>query len=63
MQQQPSTPTPPTRTYSVSYRATTGKRYSLVLCEPHAQALHQDHPLTVGQRSMWPCDVCRREVQ
>jgi hypothetical protein len=35
----------------------------MVLCEQHARALHADHPITVGQRSMWPCDVCRREVK
>ena len=57
------TKAPTTRTWNVSYIASTGKRYTLVLCKPHAQALHEDHPLTVGARSAWPCDVCRREAR
>ena len=49
-----------TPTWHVAYTATTGKRYPMVLCKPHALTLHADHPLQVGRRSMWPCDVCRR---
>jgi hypothetical protein len=56
-------PTPPTPTWHVAYTASTGKRYTTVLCAGHARRLHADHPLTVGQRSQWPCDVCRREAQ
>jgi hypothetical protein len=49
-----------TATWQCAY-TTRGKRYTLVFCKPCAQTLHRDHPLTVGPRTGWPCDVCRRE--
>jgi hypothetical protein len=54
-----STSTP---TWHCAYIASTGKRYTLVLCKPCAQRLHHDQQaLTVGPRTGWPCDVCRRK--
>jgi hypothetical protein len=54
-------PNPPT--WQFAFVASTGKRHTLVLCKPCAQTLHRDQPLTVGPRTGWPCDVCRREKE
>jgi hypothetical protein len=53
-------PFPSVPTWQFAY-SVGGKRYTLVLCKPCAQTLSRDHLLTVGPRTGWPCDVCRRK--